>query len=93
MKIYVGTSNSPSKHLQDRAERSTLIASKSTSQSIKKKRKKRKGYGKYDDQVQHSVGTDQSPKIFRIGQGTSEKQPMGLPESRHFLNMNFIEDI
>lgn len=33
------TSNFPSEHLQDRAERSTLIASTSTSQSIKKKRK------------------------------------------------------
>jgi len=58
VKKVLFTSNFPSEHLQDRAKRSTLIRSISTSQSVKKKRKKQKGFGKSDDHVQHSVGTD-----------------------------------
>ena len=80
IKEVLDTSNFPSEHLQDRAKRSTLIISTSTSQSIKKKRKKWKGFGKFDGHVQHSVGIDQSPQIFRIGQGTLEKKPMDLLE-------------
>ena len=67
VKEVLDTLDFPSEHLQDRTKRYTLIASTSTSQSIKKKRKKQKGFGKFEDQVQHSVGMDQSPKIFRIG--------------------------
>jgi len=39
IKEVFDTSNFPSEHLQDQAERSTLITSTSTSQSIKKKEK------------------------------------------------------
>ena len=73
VKEVLDTSNFPPDHLQNQTERSILNTSTSTSQSIKKKRKKWKGFGKYDGHVQHSVGIDQNPEIFRIGQGTSKK--------------------
>ena len=62
-------------------------------QRIKSQKRKRKRFGISNGHKQVNIGASHSPKIVRIGQGTSEKEPMDLPVSRQVLKMDFTEDI
>lgn len=69
------------------------ILSRIKPQRIKNRKRKRKRFGVSDGHKQVNSGASHSPKIVRIGQGTSEKEPMDLPVSRQVLKMDFTEDI
>ena len=67
--------------------------SKIKPQCINSRKRKRKRFGISDGHKHVNIGASHSPKIVRIGQGTSKKEPMDLPVSRQVLKMDFIEDI
>jgi len=64
--------------------------------ATKKKRKRKKMRRRFDEsdgreQLDFRIG--KSPTICRIGHGTSDKQPIDLPESRQMLSIHYIEHI
>ena len=69
------------------------ILSRIKPQRIKSRKRKRKRFGVFDGHKQVNSGASHSPKIVRIGQGTSKKEPIVLPVSRQVLKMDFTEDI
>ena len=64
--------------------------------ATKKKRKRKimkKWFDASDGREQLDFRIGKSPTVCKIGHGTSEKQPIDLPESRKMLNMHYIERI
>ena len=62
-------------------------------QRINSRKRKRKRFGISDGHKHVEIGAIHNPKIVRIGQGTSKKEPMDLLVSRQVLMMDFTKDI
>lgn len=82
----------PYERFSDHEGSFVLTTSSSTSQPATKKRRKRKKMRKRFDvfhgREQHDFQIGKIPTVWRIGHGTSRKQPTDLPKSRQMLNMH-----
>ena len=75
------------------AECSTLSVIQPATKKKRKRKRMRKRFDASDGREQLDFRIGKSPTVCKIGHGTSEKQPIDLPESRKMLNMHYIERI